>query len=83
MAPPKEKQFMDNLPKFCLSRNGAYPKFKVLVHFWLDQIYPSKAQNIAKSSHIQKGYLINLMIIFTTKTLKCHSSKTTKHIHMK
>ena len=31
---------LDNLPKFCLSRNGAHPKFKVLVHFcWLDQIY--------------------------------------------
>ena len=25
MAPQKHKQFMDNLPKFCLSRNGAYP----------------------------------------------------------
>ena len=23
MAPQKQKQFMDNLPKFCLSRNGA------------------------------------------------------------
>ena len=35
-APPKQKQFMDNLPKFCLSRNGTCPKFKVLVHFcWL------------------------------------------------
>ena len=47
---PKEKQFMNNLPKKNVSRNGAYPKFKVLVHFWLDQIYPLKtSQNIAKS----------------------------------
>ena len=46
MAPPKQKQFMDNLPKFSLSRNGAYPKFTVLVHFWLGQIYPLKAHKI-------------------------------------
>ena len=39
---------MKNLPKFCLSRNGAYANFTVLVHFWLRQIYPLKAQNIAK-----------------------------------
>ena len=30
---------MDNLPKFSLSRNEAYPKL-VLAHFWQDQIYP-------------------------------------------
>ena len=31
----KQRQFMNNLPKFCLSRNGKYPKFTVLVHFSL------------------------------------------------
>ena len=46
MAPQKQKQFMDNLPKFCLSRNGTYPKFTALVHFWLGQIYPLKAHKI-------------------------------------
>ena len=46
IAPQKQKQFMDNLPKFCLSRNGAYPKFTVLVYFWLGQIYPLKAHKI-------------------------------------
>ena len=37
---------MDYLSKFCLSRNGACPKFTVLVHFGLDQIYPLKAHKI-------------------------------------
>ena len=39
--------------------------------------------NRAHKIHIRKGYITNLTIIFTTNTLKCHSSKTTKHIHMK
>ena len=33
---------------------GIYPKFKVLVHFWLDQIYLLKAQNIAKLKLFKK-----------------------------
>ena len=44
-----QRQFMNNLPKFCLSRKGTYPKFTVLVvHFWLGQIYLLKTQNIGR-----------------------------------
>ena len=52
----KQKHFMNNLPKFCLSRNRTYPKFTVLVHFWLGQIYPlkMKRENIAKSQTFKK-----------------------------
>ena len=55
MAPQKQKLFMNNLPKFCLSRNRAYPKFTVLVHFWLGQIHSLKAHKIlAKVKTFQK-----------------------------
>ena len=70
-APPKQKQFMDNLPKFCLSRNGAYPKFKVLVHFcWLDQIYPLKAQNIAKSD-----FMFSCCFYVFSNNFLCHTGR--------
>ena len=59
----KQRQIMNNLPKFCLSRNGTYPKFTVLVHFWLGQIYPlkMKRENIAKSqTFIKKNIFRNI-----------------------
>ena len=50
VAPKKQKQFMDSFPKFCLSRNGVYPKFTVLVHiFGWAKFTSESAQNIAKS----------------------------------
>ena len=54
----KKRQFMSSLPKLCLSRNETYPKFTVLVHFWLGQIYPLKTQNIAKSQNFSKNYIL-------------------------
>ena len=54
----KQRQFMNSLPKFCLSRNETYPKFPVLVHLWLGQIYPLKTQNVAKSQNFSKSYIL-------------------------
>ena len=46
---PKAKTVY-NLPKNLFKQWGIPPEFNVLVHFcWLDQIYPLKEQNIAKS----------------------------------
>ena len=52
--PQQQKQFMDNLLKFCLSRNRPYPKFAVLVHFWLGQIYPKAHKILLKVKIFQK-----------------------------
>ena len=53
---------MDNLPKFCLSRNGAYPKFKVLVHFWLDQVFRALL-HFRSPSFLLMILVLNFMLI--------------------
>ena len=50
----KQRHFMNNLLKFCWSRNKTYPKFTVLVHFWLSQIIPWKRKILLKVKTFQK-----------------------------
>ena len=45
---PKAKIVYGKSSKILFKQKWAYANFTVLVHFWLRQIYPLKAQNIAK-----------------------------------
>ena len=45
---PKAKTVYGQSSKILFMQKWGIPKFKVLVHFWLNQIYPLKVQNIAK-----------------------------------
>ena len=60
MAPQKQKYFMDNLPKFCLSRIGhTLPKVYSFSPFFAGQNLPSEStQNIAKSKNFSKNYIL-------------------------
>ena len=51
----KQRQFMTNLPKFCLIISGTYPKFTVLVYFFgWTKFYPLKTQILLKVKTFQK-----------------------------
>ena len=54
----KRKTFCEQCFKIkCLSTNGTYPNFSVLVHF-LGPIYPRKNENIAKNQSFPRNYIL-------------------------